>query len=163
VTGAVTNGTGGAVALQVGSAAGDTLKLDAASSVTSASFLGSNGTLEFNASGTLTIANALAVGANALALDLAGSTLTDAGGVTLAGGSITGLGRLSAATNITGYGTVSLALDVADVVTDSGGTLRFTNQVDASSATAFHIASASGNALRWPGRNGRGPAHRHLR
>ena len=149
VTGAVTNGTGGAVALQVGSAAGDTLKLDATGSVTSASFLGANGTLEFNATGTLTVANALAVGGNTLKLDLAGSTLADASGVTLAGGSITGLGRMSAATNVTGYGTVGLAFDVADVVTASGGTLRFTNQVDATTTTTFHIASASGNVLRF--------------
>ena len=69
-------------------------------------FLGSTGTLELNTGATLTVTNALAVGANTVLLDGAGSTLTDTAGLTLAGGTISGLGTLAANTNITGSGTV---------------------------------------------------------
>src|SRR4029077_252478 len=56
--------SGGSPALTVGSGASDKLLLDAADAATSATFSGSTGTLELNTAGSLTLTNALAIGAN---------------------------------------------------------------------------------------------------
>ena len=134
ITGTVT----GVDSLTIGGGATDTLKLDAASSATSLSFAGSTGTLELNTSGTLTLANALAVGANTVKLDGASSTLTDAGGVTVSTGTITGLGKVAAAITASG----------AAHITANGGTLEVTGAiVDSGSALGLTITGASDKLL----------------
>ena len=135
--------------LEVGSVIGDTLKLDSVSSATSLTFLGSAGTLELNTNGTLTLTGALAIGTNTLKLDGGSSTLTDAAGITLAGGTISGLGDLAANTNLTGFGTVSIPLNSADTVTANAGTLEFTQAVDSSAKTFFDIAAAVNSILEF--------------
>ena len=114
----------GALALTV-TGANDKLLLDAASAATSASFNGSTGTLELNSAATLTLNNALAIGAGTLKLDGAATTqLTDSAGVTLAGGAISGTGYIAAATTLSGYGTVSTPMVTgAGTITASGDTL----------------------------------------
>ena len=112
------------------------------------SFLGATGTLEVNTAGTLTITNALAVGANTVLLDGAGSTLTDLADLTLAGGTISGLGTLTANTDITGFGTVSIPLSSAGTLTASGGTLDLTGTV---SNRTLAISSASPSDLKISG------------
>ena len=95
----------------IGSGATDKLLLDGVSYATSASFAGTTGTLEIKTAGSLTLTSALAIGANTLKLDGAGTTqLTDTAGVTLAGGSITGTGLIAAANTISGYGTIGAPL-----------------------------------------------------
>src|SRR5207253_1756818 len=91
---AVTNT--GTLALTV-TGASDRLKLNAASAASSLSFNRSSGTLELNTSGTLTLANALTVGAGTVQLDGSSSSLTDSGGISLANGTITGLGTVTGA------------------------------------------------------------------
>jgi len=52
---------------------------------TAVTFAGSTGTMEINTAGSLTVTNAMTVGANTVKLDGAGSTqLTDTAGITLA-------------------------------------------------------------------------------
>src|SRR5262249_57178777 len=113
--------------------------LDAASAATSLTFSGSTGTLELNTSGALTLTNALAVGANTVKLDGASSTLTDAAGVSLSGGAISGQGHIVA------------AVDGAGTVTANGGILELNGTVDATTATSFHVGSASGSTLKFDG------------
>src|SRR6202040_1376811 len=127
IASAITNS--GSLALTVGSGASDKLLLDAGSAATSLGFSGSTGTLELNTSGTLTLTNALAVGANAVVLDGSGVQLTDAAGITIAGGTLSGVGLLSASTALTGYGTVGLSV-AGRTVTASGGALDVTGNMD---------------------------------
>ena len=145
--------------LEVGSVSGDTLKLDSVSNAASLTFLGSAGTLELNTNGTLTLTNALVIGANTLKLDGGSSTLTDAAGITLAGGTISGLGALANNTNLTGWGTVSTPFKSADTVTASGGTLEFTNTVDSTTASTFHIANVANSVLKFDGAVGTNSVH----
>ena len=98
---------------------------------------------------TLTLDTALAIGANTVTLAGANAVLDDAAGLSLAGGTITGSGDLAADTNLTGYGTVNIALDVADLVTVNAGTLEFTGAVDGMMATSFAIAAAAGSVLKF--------------
>ena len=76
-------------------------------------------------------------------LDGAGSTLTDLADLTLAGGTISGLGTLAANTDITGFGTVSVPLSSAGTLTASGGTLDLTGTVSGRT-----LAISSGVGLR---------------
>jgi hypothetical protein len=125
---AITNS--GALKLAVSSGASDTLLLDAASAATSLTFSGSTGTLELNTSGALTLTSPLAIGANTVKLDAAGTAQLTAAGVTLAGGTISGTGSLAGATALTGYGTVSAPLMTGTgTITASGGTLDLTGLV----------------------------------
>ena len=98
---------------------------------------------------TLTLDTALAIGANTVTLAGPHAILDDAAGLSLAGGTITGSGDLAADTNLTGYGTVSIPLDVADLVTANGGTLEFTSAVDGTMATSFDIAAAANSVLKF--------------
>jgi large repetitive protein len=149
ITGAV-GALGAAMdSLVVGSGASDKLLLDAASYATAATFSGSTGTLElgFNttthAIGSLTLTNTLAVGSNTVQLDASGPAanavqLTDTGGITLAGGKITGTGTIATATTIQGYGTVGVDLlngTGAGKITAIGGTLDLTGQVNQGAGT----------------------------
>ena len=146
VTGAVT----GINTLAIGSGATDKLLLDGASSTaTAVTFSGSTGTIEINTAGSLTVTNALAVGANTVKLDGASSTLTDGNGITLAGGTISGLGHLAANTNVTGYGTISIPISTADTITASGGTLDLTNAITTNST--LDIANSSASILKLDG------------
>jgi hypothetical protein len=157
VTGPIALSPGNALlALSIGGGASDRLLLDAASSATSLGFAGATGALELNTAASLSLANALAIGANTVQLDGTGSTLTDAGGVTLAGGEIIGLGDLAANTDLSGYGTVGIPLDSADTVTASGGTLEFTAAVDGTVGSTFHIGSTAGSVLKFDGAVGAG-------
>ena len=118
LNGTVASTTGG---LHIGSASGDRLKLDGVSIATSATFSGTAGRLELNAAGTLTLTNALTVGANRVELDGAGSTLTDLAGISLStGGQIGGTGVVNG--NISGAGTIE----------GSGGTLKISNNLTSS-------------------------------
>src|SRR6185312_14275290 len=88
INGAVTD-SGGALALLVSGDADDLL-LDGASAAKSLDFNGHKGTLELNSSGSLTLTDALAIAAGTVKLDGAASTLTDAAGISLSTGTITG-------------------------------------------------------------------------
>jgi hypothetical protein len=155
VTGAVIDG-GGALVLAV-TGASDRLLLDAGSAAHTVNLNG--GTLELGTTGTLTVGTALAIGAGTVQLDGA-STLTDASGVTLAGGTISGTGGLAANTDLTGYGTVGIPLSTAGTITASSGTLDFTNAVNGSgSALNFHIANVAGSVLRFDGPVGTSSIH----
>jgi large repetitive protein len=147
----VKSGITGALALTIGSGAADKLLLDATSNVSSLAFSGVAGTLEVNTSSTLTVSSSLAVGANTVKLDGTGSILTDANGLTLAGGVISGSGGLASNTNLAGYGIVSIAYNSADTVTATGGTLEFTKAVDSTGTTTFHIADVAGSILKFDG------------
>jgi large repetitive protein len=147
VTGAITNT--GTLALTVGSGASDKLLLDAASAATSVTFSGTTGTLELNTAGTLTVTNALAIGANTVKLDGAGTTqLTDTAANTIAGGTISGTGTIAANTSITGSGTISIPISTAGTLTASGGTLDLTGTV---SGRTLAIANVGGSILKIDG------------
>jgi hypothetical protein len=140
--------------LQVGGGSTDKLLLDGISSATTATFLGSTGTLELNTSGSLTLTKILSVGANTVKLDGAGTTqITDTRGVTLAGGEISGTGAISSDTNIIGLGTVSLSsFDAADTVTSL---LEFdgavgTNNAQAQNDCSTPVADSSANTRTTP-------------
>jgi hypothetical protein len=139
---------------------GEILKLDAASSTQFVEFNGSGQTLEIGPNGSLSIgAGALAIGPNKVQLDGPASTLTDASGVSLAGGNITGAGNLSASTKLSGYGTVGIPLDSADTVTANGGTLELFGTVDATTASTFHIANTLTSVLKFDGSVGTSAVH----
>jgi large repetitive protein len=162
LAGAVTNGSGGAIVLTIGAAAADKLLLSAgASSVSTATFSSATGagTLEIGASAALTVANALAVGANKILLDNASGAqlgVTSTTGITLAGGSITGTGTIATATKITGYGAVGIALangTGAGTITASGGVLDLIGKVNQASGTnrTLAIATSAGSTLKIDG------------
>ena len=68
--------------------------------------------------------------------------------LTLAGGTISGLGTLTANTDITGFGTVSIPLSSAGALTASGGTLDLAGTV---SNRTLAISSASPSDLKISG------------
>ncbi len=107
------------------------------------------GLIKVEDNSTLTLGDALSIGANTVTLAGANAVLDDSAGLSLAGGTIGGLGNLAADTNLTGYGTVSIPLDSADQVTASGGTLEFTKAVDSTMATSFDIAAAANSVLKF--------------
>ena len=157
INGTITNGNGGAIALTV-TGANDTLLLDGTSSATSVSFNSSTGTLEVGASGALTVANALAVGAGKVKLDAAGTVqLTDTNGLTLAGGTISGTGTIATATTLSGYGTVGIALlggtGTVGSITASGGTLDLQGAVNQTGSTlrTLTIGTAANSVLKIDG------------
>ena len=118
LNGTVASTTGG---LHIGSASGDTLKLDGISTATSVAFSGTAGTLELNTAATVTLTNALAIGANTVKLDAAGTTLTDLAGLSLSsGGKIIGVGVVNGV--ISGTGTIE----------GTGGTLTVANNLTSS-------------------------------
>jgi fibronectin-binding autotransporter adhesin len=155
--------SGNALTLEIDSC--DTLKLDATSTANNVYFNTSNdggygygglpGVLEVGCEGSLTVATNLQIGDNIVLLDGFNTTLTDANGVTLAGGLLGGWGDLTADTNLSGWGTVCIPLDVADTVTATANTantsgyggaslpLEFTNSVDCTTATTFDIAAGA--------------------
>jgi hypothetical protein len=143
--------TGGTSSLKIGAGAADKLKLDAAASAASASFLGASGTLEIGSAGSLTLSSALAIGAHTVLLDGASSLLTDSAGITLAGGTISGLGGLAATSKLTGYGTLSQALSGGGVVKASGGTLDITKNITATNVTGLQIDNVSAGILQIDG------------
>src|SRR2546423_14262369 len=74
-----------------------------------------------------------------------GAVLTDASGITLSGGTLSGAGTISAATAVSGNGNVSLSV-VGRTVTASGGTLNVTGSID--TTTSLSIANVSGSVLK---------------
>ena len=174
VTGTTFTGTDASSILQID--ATTTLKLDGATidggavhdagtiDVTGASAINGNltlagGEIRVEDNATLTLGSALAIGANTVTLAGSHAVLDDFAGLSLAGGTIAGSGHLAADTNLTGYGTVSISLDVADLVTASGGTLEFTNAVDGTSATSFEIAAAANSVLKFDAAVGTAAVH----
>src|SRR5438105_5348411 len=129
--------TSGSLALTVGSGASDKLLLDAGSAATSLSFSGSTGTLELNTNGTLTLTNALAIGANTLKLDGSSSQLTDNAGISLSTGTISGLGKVTGAITATG----------AAAITASGGTLEIASSIANSGSLPLQVSSGAGAKL----------------
>src|SRR4029077_11028419 len=89
-----------------------------------------------------------AVGANTVKLDGAGTTqLTDAAGITIAGGTVSGTGMLSSGTNVTGSGTRAIGFTSgSNTITASGGTLDVTGSVTTSQTLA--VANVSGSVLK---------------
>jgi Hint domain len=140
----------GTTTLTVGGGASDTLKLERASTATSASFNGSTGKLEVGTAGTLTLTSALAIGSgNTVALDGAGTTqLTDNNGVSLTGGTLSGTGSVAANTNISGVGTVAINISNAGTITANGGTLDLTGTV---SGRTLAISTTDGSDLKIDG------------
>jgi VCBS repeat-containing protein len=109
------------------------------------------GQIKVEDNSTLTLGNALSIGANTVTLVGANAILDDSAGLSLAGGTIGGLGNLAADTNLSGYGTVSIPLNSANTITASGGTLEFTSAIDSSAATTFHIANVTNSVLKFDG------------
>ena len=99
-------------------------------------FTNALGTLELDTLGQLTVGSAMAIGGGTVKLDSGVSSLTDASGITLNGGSIIGLGTITG--NLSGAGTVAA----------SGGTLELVTAIGASSGTTFQIANAASNILQ---------------
>ena len=104
--------------------------------------------MELNTAGTLTLTNQLVVGANTIKLDGAGTTqLTDANGITLTGGTVSGTGLLSSSTNVTGSGTLAINFTTGtNTITASGATLDVTGSVTASQTLA--IAKSANSILK---------------
>jgi hypothetical protein len=109
------------------------LVLNAASSATSLGFANaSGGTLEINTAGSLTLTNALAIGANTVKLD--GGSLTDTSGLSTGlGGQLIGFGTIGNGTTVNGTGNI----------TASGGVLEFRAAVGTSIAPAFDIVGGA--------------------
>ena len=150
VTGAITNGVGGTLLLSIDN--GSTLLLDAATTATTATFLGETGILEVGTGGSLTLTNSLDVSANTVKLDGSGSTLTDANGLTLEGGTISGIGTVAA--SITGYGSVSTAIGAGRTVIASAGPLILSHDVGSGSGVVFQVAGSSASVLQFAGQVG---------
>ena len=131
---------------------------------TSLSFSGSAGTLEIGAesstASSLGLTDALTVGTgNTVQLDSTTGAvqLTDAAGITMAGGSMvenpgnaSANGTIATTTTITGYGTVGIDLlngTGGGTITASGGTLDLTGQVNQGAGTdrTLAIATAGGD------------------
>ena len=128
-------------ALSIGSGLTDELLLYGVSFATEASFSGSTGMLAINTAGALTLASALALGANSVELEGAGTQLTDTAGVTLAGGEIEGAGTIAAATGIDGWGTIAIPL------TTGAGTITADGGVGAGETTLDLQGAVSGRTL----------------
>ena len=116
----------------------DILQLDFNATAHAISFNGASGTLELHNQGgnSLVVGTQLAVGTGRIQLDSAIYTLTDAGGITLGGGAIVGVGHISGA--LSGDGTV----------TASGGALDLQTAIGASAGPAFQIAYGATNLLQ---------------
>ena len=130
-------------ALEIGGGAADNLVLAATSAVSSILFANAAGaaTLTVNSGVTVTDGRSLAIGSNNLVLN---GVLSDASGLSLAGGKISGSGGISGGANITGYGVVTVAITGNETVTASGGTLTLAGLVDQSGApTSFDIANGA--------------------
>jgi hypothetical protein len=136
---------GGTLTLTISGSA-DRLLLDFNSTANAVSFNGNSGTLELNSNGTfgLTVATQMAIGSGTVKLDSAFSILTDTSGITLAGGTIIGLGKVDA--NLTGTGTVRA----------SGGTLELVTAIGNSAGPTFEIANGASNVLQLDGTVGTG-------
>ena len=137
ITGAV---TGSSLVLGVGSTASDKLLLDASgNSVGSVSFASATGagTLELSAGATVTATSALALGSNIIKLDAATSKLTDAAGITVSSGEITGLGTVDAAITASG---------AAKIAETGGGGLEVTGKISGG-ATTLGIGATSSDRL----------------
>ncbi len=161
---------GGTVELVNDTIAGGTLELDGNAEATTLHISGAvtlNGgvvtlsdfaqnTITIDTGASLTLGTALAIGNNTVTLVGSNSLLTNSAGLTIAGGTISGLGDLAANTNLSGYGTVSIPLDSADTVTADGGTLVFTSAVDSTTATSFDIAAAANSVLKFDAAVGTG-------
>ena len=117
-------------------------------------------TITVETGASLTLGTSLAIGNNTVTLVGSDSLLADSAGLTLAGGTISGLGDLADNTNLTGYGTVSIiSFNSADIVTASAGTLEFTSAVDSSVATSFDIAAAAHSVLEFDAAVGTATTH----
>src|SRR5690348_5726252 len=90
----------------------------------------------------------MAIGSGTLRLDATNSVqFTDASGVTLSGGTITGTGRLSSSTNVTGSGTLGISFTSGtNTITASGGTLDVTGSVNTNQTLA--IANVASSRLK---------------
>ena len=126
----------GTLGLDIG--VGDLL-LDAASAATSATFSSGNtvGTLELNTNASLTLVNALDVGANIVRLDGPAATLTDAAGVTIGAGTISGAGIVAAAVTATGPATIQA----------TGGTLEMSGPITSTGSLVLVVGNAAGDTL----------------
>ncbi len=97
--------------------------------------------MTINSGVTVTDSKTLAIGGNNLVLN---GALSDASGLSLAGGKISGSGGISGGANVTGYGVVAVALTGDETITASGGTLTLAGLVDQSGApTSFDIANGA--------------------
>ena len=138
VTGSVTTSQTFAIA----NVASSRLKLDHSGvTVKPISITTSNQTLEIAQNATINAAQTVSGGT--LTIDNL-ATLTDASGITLAGGTLSGLGSIAANTNISGSGTVSLGISTAGSITASGGTLDLTGTV---SGRTLAIDTVAGSHL----------------
>jgi Hint domain len=131
----IVDDSGGMLTLKIAGAS-DILSLGQSTTVESVSF-GSTGTLSILNDANLTVSTLMEIGAGTVQLG-AGSgtgTLTDTLGVTLAGGSIAGFGKLNATINGTG------------IVTAEGGTLELVDGIAASEGSSFEISNNSNSVL----------------
>ena len=153
VTGVVAGGS-----LLVGSAATDTLVVNSSSLVSSVSYLspGGQGVISVAAPAILTVngGGPISVGTNTLNVN---GAISDVFGITLAGGAVTGSGRIIQGTNLSGHGSCSLAITGNEVISASGGTLSLTGLVDQTGgATSLDITN--GATLAFTNANGIGTA-----
>lgn len=125
-----------------------------ASAASTAVITASGGTLELNTAATLTLTNALAIGANSVKLDATASTLTDAAGIIISTGTITGRGKVAAAVSATGAATIAASggtLEITGAITNTGGALILTIGAGLSDKLLLDAAS-SATAARWQSR-----------
>ena len=104
-----------------------------------------NKKLEIAQNATINAAQTITLGT--LVVD-SGATLTDALGITLSSGTVSGAGSIAANTNISGSGTVGISISTAGTITASGGTLDLTGTV---SGRTLAIGSAVASDLKIDG------------
>ena len=118
-----------------GTGTGDTVTLgDGSYNVT----LGINGT---------TTVDSVTVGDGVTLTISKGTELDATGGITLTRGTLAGGGTIGSSTNISGHGTVGIAVDGTATDTASGGMLEFTKAVDATTGGTFDIAAGGSLAF----------------
>jgi hypothetical protein len=140
--------------LTIGTASASTLEID----LTGGASAASNDSLVTSAAQTLKIDKAFTLtgGNETFALgtvQLAGGTLTDTSGITLASGSLTGFGTVTTGT------TTNTDFDGTGAVTATGGVLDFTKATNSGSVTAYDIAASAGSVLQFDGAVGTASVH----
>ena len=139
------------VVLSIDSTTSSTLEIEnGATSAAAISITDGNQTLAIGSLGNLTINAAESVTSGTITLD--GGTLTDTFAITIASGAtFTGDGSVTA-------GSTS-STDFEGGATATFGTLHFTSEVNLGAASTFHIAAASGNALKFDAQVGTASIH----
>jgi hypothetical protein len=136
--------TTSSLTLAIDTAAGSTLKIDAAISVTPAIAINNPAqSLEVGPTGALSVGNAQNVTFGTIQLD--GGSITDLKGISFGTGAVNG--------SLSGFGTVTGLLKrsgsgIADTITATGGTLTLSQSVATNSQLVFDIDNSAASELK---------------